>query len=217
MEWYYRAINTNDWITLMIISGYIILVVSKIIHPARFQSFMMLFFSGKYITTHYKPTKSGTAFKILLFAFQCISISMFIYLCLYTFDYKRGFDGFYLYVVIAIVYAIFVFGKIIVEKIIAFIFAIDELIQRYIFYKMSYRHYLSLFLLPICGFHFYRTPVSVFNLKIYLIVLGILNIMLLFFVFKKNVTLISSHLFYFILYLCTLELAPYLILYKLIE
>ncbi|WP_304138277.1 DUF4271 domain-containing protein [Mesonia mobilis] len=40
------------------------------------------------------------------------------------------------------------------------------------------------------------------------------NIFSLLLIYRKNQSLITGNWFYFILYLCTLEIAPYFILYK---
>ena len=76
--------------------------------------------------------------------------------------------------------------------------------------KVAYLHNISLLLLPVLIIVVYN-DLSLFVLFGVFLVLFLLSLLLL---FVNNKNLIINKLFYFILYLCTLEIAPLLILYK---
>ncbi len=103
--------------------------------------------------------------------------------------------------------------KYFVEKIIAVCFNAEDFAEQYNLVKVSYRSFLGLILFPVIAILFYNQ----FNVPyflwivvgLFLIFNGILFIMLL----KNYQKLFSKFLFYFILYLCTFEIAPYVILY----
>src|SRR5699024_4076227 len=110
--------------------------------------------------------------------------------------------------------ALFFSIKYFLEKITASLFEIENFIDSYLLHKITYRNFMALVLLPISFFFMY----SGFYLKWALLVtLGIIfftNFYILFLFYKKNSEQLSQYWFYFILYLCTFEIAPYFILYK---
>ena len=80
--------------------------------------------------------------------------------------------------------------------------------------KTSYRNYIGLILLPVNIILIYSIEPT--KMIIY-IVLGLLLVVLLsgfFTTYKSYQKLILGNLFYFILYLCALEIGPYIILFK---
>lgn len=86
----------------------------------------------------------------------------------------------------------------------------------YIFQKISYRSFVSLFVLLASVFLVYSLqPSRAILLGIGLIVL-LSNVIALIIIYRRNQNLLVANWFYFILYLCALEIAPYIILYKLI-
>ena len=109
---------------------------------------------------------------------------------------------------------VFIIVKTSIEKMIGAIFSIEKVIDHHIYEKLSYRNFLSL-LLIVTNLIFYFSVKP--DLNILLILTGILflvNMVILFYGYKKYRSLIFSNLFYFLLYICALEISPYIILYK---
>lgn len=177
----------------------------------------MLFNTSQYITLHQKANKISTPFNLILLGFQIITISLFLYLCWNTFGWQSNFEGGSLFLIIMASYGIVVICKVLIEKIIGTIFALDHLIEDYVFHKMSYRNFLGLILFPIIIIFVYGIHPSKNVLYAVFLIIMILNLIILFPFYKKNENIILNHIFYFILYLCALEIAPYFILYKLIK
>ncbi|MBQ4819739.1 DUF4271 domain-containing protein [Aquimarina sp. MMG016] len=217
MEFITRDIITTNWITILIVASLALLATAKLMNQGRFADFIMLFNNNKYILLQQKSNKISTPFNIILIAFQIISISLFIYICWKTFDLHNTTTNAFLYLKIATVYGMIVICKLLVEKIIATIFSMDTIIDDYLFYKISYRNFLGLILLPFSIIFIYTAIPSKIVLIVLLIILLILNLIVLISTYKKNENIILNHLFYFILYLCALEITPYFILYKLIK
>ena len=84
----------------------------------------------------------------------------------------------------------------------------------YLFQKITYKNYLGLILLPINILLIYVVTPSKSIFFVAISLLFIVNLMGFLESVKSHLSLIKSNLFYFILYLCALEIAPYLILYK---
>jgi hypothetical protein len=109
---------------------------------------------------------------------------------------------------------VFILIKVLLERLIGSLFEIDKLIDQYLFQKISYKNLLGLVLIPINLLLIFSFKPGLILLYIIVILLGLINIMGLITTIKTNQSIIKQNLFYFILYLCALEIAPYIILYK---
>ncbi len=216
MEFITREITSTNWLTILIVVCLTLLVTAKGINTFRFSDFIMLFSNNKYIISYQKPNKISSPFNAVLLLLQIISVSLFIYLCFGVFELNVAPTEITLYFKIAIVYAVIVICKLLVEKIIAAIFSIDSIIDEYLFHKVTYRNFIGMILLPINIIYIYTVKPSEIAFIILLTVIAIINIITLISFYRKNENTILNNLFYFILYLCALEIAPYFILYKLI-
>ncbi len=217
MEFITREITSTNWITILIIGTLLLLAIAKKINAVWFSDFLMLLTSNKYIISSQKTNRLSSFFNIVLIVFQVLSVSLFLYLCLGVFDIEVESYGMILYFKITIIYTVIVVCKILIEKIVGAIFSIDTIIDEYLFYKVSYRNFIGVVLLPINIIFIYALLPFQTVFLILLIVLVVLNSIVLISFYKKNENIILNYLFYFILYLCALEIAPYFILYKLIS
>lgn len=199
-----------DWVTLIMVGCILIIAILKVIYPKRFNDFIRLPVSNNYFLAKGKSEELRHPFSILLFVIQLISTSLFVNL----FFLEKGKANVFLFLQILFVVFVFIIVKTSIEKMIGAIFSIEKLIDHYIYEKLSYRNFLSL-LLIITNFIFYFSIKP--DLNILLILTGILflvNMLILSYSYKNYRSLIFNNLFYFLLYICALEISPYLILYK---
>jgi len=205
-----RIIESLDWVTLIMVGCILIIAILKVIYPKRFNDFIRLPVSNNYFLAKGKSEELRHPFSILLFVIQLISISLFVNL----FFLEKGKANVLLFLQILFVVFVFIIVKTSIEKMIGAIFSIEKLIDHYIYEKLSYRNFLSL-LLIITNLIFYFSIKP--DLNILLILTGILflvNMLILSFSYKNYRSLIFNNLFYFLLYICALEISPYLILYN---
>lgn len=107
----------------------------------------------------------------------------------------------------------FVLVKYLIEKIIGTSFNINEFVDLFNLQKVTYRSYIGLLILPVNAILFYYDDVPKL---IPLTIIGLSACISMFSYFisiKTYQNTIINKLFYFILYLCTLEIAPYYFLY----
>ena len=217
MEFITREILSTNWLTILIMVCLSLLVVAKRINALRFNEFIMLFSTNKYILSNQKANRLSTIFNSILLLLQIVSVSLFLYLGVEVFEWEVQSFELNLFFKIAIVYTFIVICKLLIEKIVATIFSIDTVIDEYLFYKVSYRNFMGLILLPINIVFIYTFQASQIAFLIIFVLFVILNMIVMISFYKKNENIILNHLFYFILYLCALEIAPYFILYKLVS
>lgn len=214
MDFFYepRMIGARDWATVVFVLLIAIVVVVKSVFETRFQEFMRLAFSDKYLKVYRDSSYLMSGFTIFLFLVQLASLAFFIQLLLHHFFQTSKTDGI-LFVQILTFVSVFVLSKFLIDKIIGNAFNIEEFADQYNLQKVSYRTYVGLLLLPVDLILFYNSDAS--NLLIYFIIVVILLLNMLTYILslKNYQNLLVGKLFYFILYLCALEIAPYYFIY----
>ncbi|WP_147677264.1 DUF4271 domain-containing protein [Algibacter pacificus] len=208
-----RAIPSNELFTVLLLIGLAIIAIAKLIAPKRFTDFSVIVINSKYLNIYSRDQKFFDRFDLLLFGNLILSSSIFCYI-IYQNMYNITNVSINMFVKIAVGVGTFLFLKVLLERILASIFSIKDLIDLYIFQKISYKNFLGIILLPINALLIFT-----FSLTIELIygcigLLVLVNLIGLITSFKRHQNRIKNNLFYFILYLCTLEIAPYLFLYK---
>lgn len=215
LELHPRIIENKDWATLIFVLSLVFIVIAKSAFENRFYDFARLLVSDKYTKIYRESSHLMSGFNVLLFIVNLISFSFFIQLTLSHFGYGEKLDWI-LFVRIFTLLSVFILSKFLIEKIIATTFGVEEIIEQFNLQKVTFRTYIGLLLLPVSVFLFYSNYSS--NSLIFTIIgiLLVINILTYLISLKNYQNLIFGKLFYFILYLCALEIAPYYFIYYLI-
>ena len=207
-----RVIENKDWATILFVISFATIAMTKSAFENRFAEFAKLIYSDKYTNVYKDGSNLKSGFTIALFFVQIISLAFFIQLSLSYFGYATKTDWI-LFIQIITLLIFFVLSKFLIEKIIATAFNIDEVVEQFNLQKVIFRTYIGLFLLPINIILFYNDTIPR-NFMILLISIVLIVNMLTYLASIKNYqNIIFSKLFYFILYLCALEIAPYYFMY----
>jgi len=210
-----RVIEPRDWATYLFMLSFALIAISRTVFETRFSEFLRILISDKYIKIYKDTSHLMSGFTILLFIVQVISFSFFIQLLLHSLGYVSKTDWI-IFLRIFTFFGIFVLSKFLIEKIVAAIFNIEEFTEQFNLQKVSYRTFIGVVLLPINIYLFYNNSSS--NVLLFCIIGVILAINLYTYLISLKIyqNLLIGKLFYFILYLCALEIAPYYFIYYLI-
>ena len=210
-----RILEHRDWATYLFVFSFVLIAITKTAFETRFSEFLKILVTDKYIKVYKDTSHLMSGFTILLFIVQIISFSFFIQLVLNFFGYVSKTDWI-IFIRIFTFFGIFVLSKFLIEKIVATIFNIEEFAEQFNLQKVSYRTFIGLILLPINIYLFYNNTPE--NILIYITIAVILIINLFSYLVSLKIyqNLLIGKLFYFILYLCALEIAPYYFMYYLI-
>ena len=214
MQYHERIWENLDWVTIILVGCLLCYALAKYLYPRRFQEFVLLPVTNKYFLVLGKGDEIKNPFNVLLFIPQVLGVSLFIFLCYKVFREAPIAEPVLLYVQICTAYAVFVLSKFMIEKLLGTIFNLETVINKYLYQKLSYRNFLAVVVFAINVLFFYVVAPTGVLLLIVAITVVILNAITLFYSYKTNRNLIFKQLFYFILYLCALEISPYIILYK---
>lgn len=210
-----REVVSNEWFTVFIVLSLVFLTLSKFLFSRRFDDFLAVIGNSKYLKIYAREQKFIDGFDTLLFLNLVISVSIFSFLAYSEFVNPAEFDLIQFFKLLFGIGAL-VLIKVLLERLIGSLFEIDALIDSYLFQKTTYKNYTGLVLFPVNILLIYTFSPS--RIIIYIILGLILLINLIGFMtsFKNHQKILLNNLFYFILYLCALEIGPYLILYRLI-
>lgn len=210
-----RETFTNDWFTIALLIGTVAIALSKFLYAHRFSDFVAVLGNSKYLKIYARDQKFIDGFDTLCFINFVVSISTFIYVCYLVFSSPESFklDTFFK---LLFGVGVLTLSKILLERLIGSLFEIDSIIDSYLFQKTTYKNFTGLLLLPINCVIIYTFEPSKTVIYVIISVIALINTIGFISSFKNHQKLLLNNIFYFILYLCALEIGPYLILAKLI-
>ena len=213
-----RITQNNDWISYILLFALVILVVVKLMFSERLQLSLQLLFSKKYVLVFGREKiLVFNGFNVLMIIFQLIIFSFLAYFLL-----KNYFNVFYqnkeysLFGLIVIILFLSYATKYLLDKFIFKLFNNDKLHEKITFLNSSYLNIVALLLFPLILLFVYSPFFNEYILIFTLFLAFILMCLKLFLMINNNKSIIVKNLFYFILYLCALEIAPIIIILKLI-
>lgn len=212
IDFLHRNLSSLDWVTVLLVITFTAIVITKTTFPNQFNEFLKLGISNKYLSIYRDTNNMKSGFTITMFFVQMISFSLFIHYILSIASITQA-SSFRSYSRVLAVLMFFVLVKYFVEKIIAVCFNAEEFAEQYNLVKVSYRSFLGLALFPIISILYYNNFQSDYFIWVVLGLFLLTNIILFILLLKNYQKLFTQFLFYFILYLCTFEIAPYIILY----
>ena len=211
MEPILRATNTVDWITIIIFTSVLFIVIAKSFFYSRFINFIILPFNNKYIFLYNKKDKLLNWFHIFFTIFQLVNFALFIYLIRTIIKPENSTNPLIYFVILGFL-LVFLLMKVLLQLGNGFVFNTNSNISTFIFKKLSYLNYsgMIMFLANILLTYVLKDSKIVVYVSIFLILL--INAIGWITVVRNHQNLITANFFYFILYLCALEIAPFVII-----
>ncbi|WP_299120465.1 DUF4271 domain-containing protein [uncultured Winogradskyella sp.] len=211
-----RNFITYEWFTIFTIVGLFAIVAAKFLFTLRFNDFLYVIGNSKYLKIYSKDQKFIDQFDSFLFVNLALSFSIFIYFAYSTFITSIPFElTSFLKLLFAVSTIIII--KTLLERLIGSLFDIDSLIDDYLFQKTTFKNYSGFVLLVANLFLIYTNILAEVVIISAFSIVCIINLIGFLTSFKNYQKLINPNFFYFLLYLCALEIAPYILLYKVIR
>ncbi|MEI6864829.1 DUF4271 domain-containing protein [Flavicella sp.] len=213
-----RTFDNNDKLTLVYCVVFLIITFLRLKYFRVILVLLRSLYSNKYFLEYSNEFQDMfNAIKISLFIVQNLIFSIFFYLVagFLGFDMNGDSDLFFLKTFGSI--TLFLSGHYLLLLMLAKIFDFSEHFRQIHVLKVNYLKLVTLVLLPVLLFFTYvdieNTKFSSTFLICFFAILLMLRAVLL---LVKNNKFIIESLFYFIVYLCTLEIAPVLLIYKVV-
>ncbi|MFA7446598.1 MAG: DUF4271 domain-containing protein [Flavobacteriaceae bacterium] len=212
MELTERVQANPDWAIYVFVGCFLIVAVVKSVFEKRFHDFLYLPANNKYLKIYRENPSLTDRFSFPLSVVQIVSYSFFIHL-IFSFSGILSKNNFFDFLKIVAAVSVFVLVKFMIEKGVAFLFEIEDFYTKLFFQRSAYKTYSGLFFLFLSFVLFYvKLPETYLTTLLTAIFLGIYFLIHIFSL-KSFQKAISGNLFYFILYLCTLEIVPFYFAY----
>jgi hypothetical protein len=211
-----RNFITHEWFTIFTIIGLFAVVAAKFVNTPRFNDFLYVIGNSKYLKIYTKDQKFIDHFDSLLFVNLAISFSVFIYYAFTTFISPVTFD-IILFLKLLFAISTIIVIKTLLERLIGSLFEIDSLVDNYLFQKTTFKNYSGFVFLTANLFLMYTNKYASTILIVACVLVCLINIVGFFTSFKNHQKILNLNFFYFLLYLCALEIGPYVLLYKIIR
>jgi hypothetical protein len=162
-----------------------------------------------------KKEKLLNWFHIFFTVFQVINFSLFIYLALHVLfkdNSLLNLDSSFSYPIILGSLFLFLLIKVLLQLGNGFIFNANKVISELIFKKLSYLNYSSLIMFAanvVLCYVFKDSQIVVYVAFFFVLLINIIGWVTL---LKNHQNFLASNFFYFILYLCALEITPFVII-----
>lgn len=212
MEALDRPLFSVDWITGILFLSLLCMVFAKEMFYNRFLSFIILPFNSKYIFLYNKKGGLLSGFHLAFSLFQVLNLSLFAYLGSLAWGLESQWGDYFSFPVIVAGLSAFTLLKIGVQLVTGYLFEREKLVGSLIFKKMSYLNYSALALFGANLLLTYLLPLSKSIVLGGIFLALLVNIAGWVTILKMHQKYLSSHFFYFILYLCALEIAPFVII-----
>ena len=210
MEALDRVLISHNWITIIFVFAMLLLFSLKFIDHKRLAGYTKSFFVKGFIEKKAEEKFAFfSLFNLIIFLFAVLVTTLTVILVLGEFSPKYVIDSVFFTKVFILVslYFLFFLG---IDLALSAVFQIKNELKYFIAAKISYLYNATLWLFPLL-------ILTVYGLKNGIVLVGIVGFLFILstlLVFVNNKNLIVNKLFYFILYLCALEIAPLLIFYK---
>jgi len=206
-----RVILSENFITIIFVFALALLAMLKSLNSKRLKGVVFAVFNTNFVEKEAEDNDSFfSAFNLILFVFSTITLPLVLYKLLFLFEFHSN-SGFLFFLKIFV----FVIGyfslKWFFEFLIKALFFVKSETSFFSIAKSRYLYSISFGFLCLLLLTIYANLSPIFLLygSILLLIIRFVAIVL------NNKNLIISKLFYFILYLCALEIAPLFILFKL--
>ena len=207
-----REIISSDIYVVCSITSLLLVLITKTLYKRHFLDFLSYLGNSNYLKIYLNQNKFFTLFNLILFLNLCLNCVAFMYIysseleinliiSIKSFLILFGLIGFYL------------IGKICIKLFLGYVFNIDKQMSILIFQQISSLNFIGLILLPInciLVFTFKFDSVAINTsivVVISVVVFGMIKTI------QSNLKLILANFLYFILYICTLEIGPYILFY----
>ncbi len=211
-----RIIISKDWLAIVLVVTIGLIVFSKVLRSERFDKIQSLLYTDIYINDFSKATALlNNTFTYAFTLINSIVISLLLFIIVDNkVQLKMITSDFQLFIAIFIVVLSYILLRLFLGYLLGVLFEYSKEQQHISFLKISYLSNFSLLILPLLIVNYYIN--SAFFTYFLLLISGLLLLYYYAKIIKSNQKIILSSLFYFILYLCALEISPLLIIYKLV-
>ena len=200
-----------DGFTIIILLNLIIVTIAKTLNNSKFKQFIFIYLNNSFLKFNTNNNSFLSSFNSLLNINYLISLSVYISIIISYSSYgiNNNFEISIFFKTLLIV-IVFVYAKYLIELLVGWAFSISKFIVTFNLQKNNFNKLIGIIIILLNSLAIYSFPNSMTFIKMSIFFVISLYLIGLYKVIRLNDNLILSNMFYFILYLCTLEIVPIL-------
>ena len=209
---------SNDWISFIFFIIFLLLGVCKFIYNERLFQLLVLFLSKKYIVKYSKDSNLIlNGFNALIYTVLVLVLGLFgLFLIGYSKPEIVAENSLAIYLKVVLGITSYFLARYLLGLGLGYLFQVKNEQQMLSFVKMSYFFSVSLLIFPFLIFVFFVKSHYLLLFKVTFAIFATLLIARYIIVFNSNKNRVFEKKFNFFLYLCALEIAPLLVISKMI-
>lgn len=211
-----RVVFSRDWITVVLMLVLISITVIKLAYNERFIKLFSLLYSEKYYTNYLK-TKPLIFNRFHLFFFFVILFNVSLLLLFFGFKVynpSKISGDFNFFIQIIVIVILYFSLRYLVGSLLAFIFGISEYQKYLTLLKISNLSLICILCFPLLILITYSSSFFHKFLINFSTIAVLITLLIRYFVVVKKIRKNFNIFFYLILYICALEIAPIIVVYK---
>jgi hypothetical protein len=207
-----RDVISNDGYVISSLLSLLIILIVKKINRRRFSDLIRLFANSNYLRIYLKEHRFLDVFDFILFLNFIINCTAYTYILYGSFinliEIKTN-----KFVTISITFTIFLALKLILKLLTGYLFDLHKAISILIFQQVSTINFIGIMLLPINLLLVFGLNFDIIGIIISIVLIATTFLVGILKTIQTNLNFVLSNFLYFILYICTLEIGPYVIIY----
>jgi len=218
MEHLLRPDFNRDWLSLILISSLAILALLRYAFPKRTSELFLLPFNDKYFALEGRQKAFRHPFNGVMLILQILAFGLFLTLTISSPPNEvissLNPETFIRTSQLVLIYILLRYG---LDWIMGEVLDCQSLLNQYRYERLSYHHSISLLFIASFAIAFFALP-SIHLMTPVFVFLFLLGLLLtLIYSIRRNSVILFRNFLYFILYICALEIAPYVLLYTLAQ
>lgn len=211
-------LTRDSWIVIVLLVLFLMLAISRFIFPADLSVLVVAYFNDMVFSQISKEEAVFNSWPFLfLFGFSSLAIGLFFYLSAIAGLFDLNQEGIQAFLLVSLLILLLFGLKILITRLIGYLFSIQKILKDYIVVLYLSYFNMGMLVLPVALLQAF-SPLDAANWLAY-ITLAWVALAVLIRLGKVAYHLIVNYRFskfYLFMYLCTLEIAPVLIIVKLL-
>lgn len=216
MEIALRESAHQNWITFLLIGCIMLLALGKFFYNQSFFDSTRLLGADRFIATRTRGVFLLQPLQLILIIIQCIGMPLLLYIAYCRQQLLLPREEINTYLLFVAGYILFELSKFLLETLASYTLHVKKKIRPLIYKRLNVKNLLALLGLIGSAIFLYNPSLPLYILQTAVIGLASLYAVAQLWLYSRYQDEIIRFPFYFILYFCTLEIAPYFILYKFI-
>lgn len=207
-----RDVISNDGYVISSLLSLLIILIVKKINRRRFSDLIRLFANSNYLRIYLKEHRFLDIFDFILFLNFIINFTTYTYILYGSFINLIEINT-NKFAAISIAFTIFLALKLILKLLTGYLFDLHKTISILIFQQVSTLNFIGIMLLPINLLLVFGLNFDIIWMIISIVLIATTILIGMLKTIQTNLNFVLSNFLYFILYICTLEIGPYVIIY----